>query len=116
MVGVLVNDDLIATPVPVRDDVVIERSDVPEEIAEPEALPVSPSQRECTSKATAEVPVCPWLSEVIMCIVAAAIMSYPSIALRVNVRYARMTFPVHGNMVLRCGRSEERRVGKECRC
>src|SRR5208283_1474312 len=100
MVGILVNHDLIASPVPVRDDVVIVRSDVPEEIAEPEPLPVSPSKRECTSKAAAEMSMGPRLSDAVMRIVAAAIMSDPLIVLGVNVRDIRMTFPVHGNVVL----------------
>ena len=103
MIGVLVDHDLIASPVPVCDDVVIVGSDFPEEIAKPEALPVSPSKGECTSKTAAEMSVCPWLSKVIMRIVRATVMSDPSIVLRINVRNTRMAFPVHGNVVLRRG-------------
>jgi hypothetical protein len=103
MIGVLVDHDLIASPVPVRDDVVIERTDVPVETAKPEALPVSASKRECTSKTAAEMSVGPRLSEVVMRIVGAAIMSDPLVILGVNVRNIRMTLLVHGNVVLRRG-------------
>ena len=41
MVGVLVDHDLIASPVPAYDDVVIVRGDVPVEVVKPEAFPVS---------------------------------------------------------------------------
>ena len=73
MVGVLVDHDLIASPVPARDDVVIVRGDVPVEIAEPEAFPVSSRQHEdmLRSKATGEAPVCPRLIAVVMRIVGA---------------------------------------------
>src|ERR1035441_1225652 len=91
MVRVLIDYDLIAHPVPARYDVVIERSDVPVEIVEPEAFPVSSHQVELHSKTTSEMPVRPGLSEVVMRIVGATIVSDPLI------------------------RSEERRVGKECR-
>src|ERR1039458_7590036 len=74
MVGVLVDHDLIASPVPARDD-------VPEKIAEPEAFPVSSRKHEymLRSKATGEAPVCPRLIDVIMRIVGATIMSDPLI-------------------------------------
>src|ERR1039458_383529 len=95
MVGVLVDHDLIASPVPARDD-------VPEKIAEPEAFPVSSRKHEymLRSKATGEAPVCPRLIDVIMRIVGATIMSDPLIVLGMNVRNFRMTCLVHGNAVL----------------
>src|ERR1039457_5316408 len=102
MVGVLVDHDLIASPVPARDDVVIVCGDVPEKIAEPEAFPVSSRKHEymLRSKATGEAPVCPRLIDVIMRIVGATIMSDPLIVLGMNVRNFRMTCLVHGNAVL----------------
>ena len=102
MVGILVDHDLIASPVPARDDVVIVRRDVPVEVAKPEALPVSSGKHEYVlrSEATAEVSVCPRLIDVVMRIVGATIMSDPLIVLGVNVRNFRMTFFVHGNVVL----------------
>src|ERR1039458_26232 len=98
MVGVLVDHDLIASPVPARDD-------VPEKIAEPEAFPVSSRKHEymLRSKATGEAPVCPRLIDVIMRIVGATIMSDPLIVLGMNVRNFRMTCLVHGNAVLSRG-------------
>ena len=105
MVRVLVDHDLIASPIPVTDDVVIERGDVPVKIAEPEAFPVSSRKVEymLRSKTTAEMSVRPRLSEVVIRIVPATIMSDPFIVLGVNVRNIRMTLLVHGNAVLGSG-------------
>ena len=105
MVRVLVDHDLIASPVPPRDDVVIVRGDAPVEIAKPEAFPVSSRKHEymLRSKATGEASVCPRPIEVVMRIVSATSMSDPLIVLGVNVWNIRMTFLVHGNAVL--GRS-----------
>ena|SRR5579863_4722430 len=102
MVRVLVDHDLIASPVPVRDDGVIVRGDVPVEVAEPEAFPVSSRKHEymLRSKATAEASVCPWLVHVVMRIVGASIMSDPLIVLSVNVWNLRMSFLVRCNVVL----------------
>src|SRR5271157_767787 len=102
MIGVLVDHDLIASPVPARDDVVIVRGDVPVEIAKPEALPVSSRKHEymLRSEAAAEASVCPWLIDVVMRIVGATVMSDPLIVLGVNVRNVRMTSLVHLNVVL----------------
>src|ERR1035437_9192753 len=102
MIRVFVDHDLIASPVPVRDDVVIVRGDVPIEIAKPEAFPVSPREHEymLRSKATAEASVSPRLIDVVMRIVGPAIMSDPLIVLGVNVRNFRVTFLVHGNAIL----------------
>jgi hypothetical protein len=103
MVGVLVNYDLIAGPEPVSDDVVIERGNVPVEIVKPEAFPVSSHKVELHSKTTAEMSVRPRLSEVVIRIVAAGIMTDPFIVPGVNVRNGRMTLLVHGNAVLGSG-------------
>src|ERR1035438_4173252 len=102
MVGVLVDHDLIAVPVPAHHDVVIVRSDVPVEIVEPEALPVSPSKHEhmLRSKAAGEASVRPRLIEVVMGVVGATSMSDPLIVFGVNVRNIRMTCLVHANAVL----------------
>jgi hypothetical protein len=102
MVGILVDHDLIAAPIPSRHDVVIVRGDVPVEIVEPESFPVSSPQHEYMlwSKATGEASVCPRLIEVVMRIVGATIVSDPFIVLGVNVRNIRMTFLVHANAVL----------------
>src|ERR1039458_7149487 len=96
MVGVLVDHDLIASPVPARDDVVIVRRDVPVEIVKPEAFPVSSRKVEymLRSKATGEASVYPRLIEVVMRIAGPTIMSDPLIIRGVNVRNVRMTFLV----------------------
>ena len=105
MVRVLVDHDLIASPVPSPDDVVIVRGDVPVEIAKPEAFPVSSCKHKYMlgSKAAGEVSVCQRLIEVVMRIVGATVVSDPLIVLGVNVRHFRMTFLVHGNVVLGAG-------------
>ena len=101
MVRVLEDHDLIATPVPARDDAVIVRGDVPEEIAKPESFPVSSRKHEYVlrSKATAEASVCIGVIDVEMRIAWAAIMPDPLIVLDMNVRNFRMTSLVHGYMV-----------------
>jgi hypothetical protein len=101
MIRVVVDHDLVATPVPALNDVVIVRGDVPEEIAKPEAFPVSSGkvESELRSNTTGEMSVCPRLREVVIRIAAATIMSDPSIVLDVNVRNVRMTLPVHDNVV-----------------
>src|ERR1019366_9219610 len=105
MVGVLVDHDLSASPVPARDDVVIVRRDVPVEIVKPEAFQVSSRKVEymLRSKATGAASVCPRLIEVVMRIVGPTIMSDPLIIRGLNVRNVRMTFLVHGNVVLNRG-------------
>src|ERR1017187_8113443 len=102
MVGVLVDHDLIAAPIPSRDDVVIVRGDVPVEIVKPEAFPVSSRQHEymLRSKAAGEASVRPRGIEVVMRVVGATSMSDPLIVFGVNVRNVRMTFLVHANAVL----------------
>ena len=102
MVWILVDHDLIASPIPARHDVEIVRGDVPVEVVEPEALRVSSRQHEymLRSKTAAEMSVCPWLSEMVMRIGSATIVSNPFIVLRVNVRNVRMTLPVHFHAVL----------------
>src|ERR1035437_7296902 len=102
MVGVFVDHDLIASPVPALDDVVIVGGDIPVETAKPEAFPVSSRQHEdmLRSKATAEASVCPRLIDVVMRIAGATIVSDPLIVPGVNVRNFRMTLLVRGNVVL----------------
>jgi len=102
MVGVFVDHDLIASPVPIADDVVIVRGDVPVEIIKPEAFPISSSQHEYMlgSKATGEAPVRPRLRKLVMRIAGSTLMSDPPIVPGIDVRNVRMTRPVHGNVVL----------------
>src|ERR1017187_8838218 len=74
MVGVVVNHDLIATPVPTLYDRVIVRRDVPIKIAKPEPLPVSSRHHEymLRAKAGREASVRPGLVHAGVRIVAAA--------------------------------------------
>ena len=89
MVGVLVDHDPIASPVPARDNVVIVRGNVPVEVVKPEPFSISAPKHEdmLRSEATGEAPVDPGLSELVMRIVGAAVMSDPLIVLSVNVQF-----------------------------
>lgn len=102
MVRILVDHELIASPVPIRHDVVIEGGDVPIVIAEPESFPVPSGEVEymLRAEAAAETSVCPRLCEVIMRIVGATIMAYPSIVPGIDVRNVRMALLVHFHVVL----------------
>ena len=100
MVRVFIDRDLIASPIPARDDVVIVRSDIPVEIAEPEALAASARESKCSSKSAAVVSVRPGLGDPVMRVVGTTIVSHPLIVPGVNVRNIRMTLLVHGNVVL----------------
>jgi hypothetical protein len=102
MVGVFIDYNLIASPVPISDDVVIVRGDVPVEIVKPEAFPVAACKHEYVlrSKAAREVPVCPRLRELVMRIAGSTIVSDPPIVPGIDVRNVRMTRPVHGYVVL----------------
>jgi hypothetical protein len=104
MIRIFVDHNLIAGPVPVRDDVVIVRGDVPIVIAEPEALPIAPRQDEYMLRAetAAEVSMRPRLRELLMRIPGATIMAYPSVVLGVDMRDSRMALLIHGNVVLGC--------------
>jgi hypothetical protein len=101
MVGILVDHDLISSPIPPRDDTVIVRCDVPVEIVKPEALPISAAKDEdvLRSKATTEVSVCPRLLDSVVRIGRATIMSDPFIVLGMNVGNIGMPFLVHVNPV-----------------
>jgi len=125
VIRVLVDHQLIASPVPVGDDVVIIRGDVPVVTAEPEAFAVSSPQDEYVlrSKTAAEVSVCPRLSQVVMRVVGAAIVSHPAVVFGVHVGHVRMALLVHSYVVLirgpgllspRRGRCARRR-GRSCR-
>jgi hypothetical protein len=102
MVGVFVDHDLIANPVPISDDVVIVRGDVPVEIVKPKAFPVSAREPEymLRSKAAGEAPMRPWLGDLVMRVAGSTVMSNPPVVPGVDVRNVRMTGPVHGNVVL----------------
>jgi hypothetical protein len=104
MVGVLVDHDPIAGPVPAGHDVVVEGGYVPVEGIEPETLRTASGQNEYVLRAEAagEVPVCPRLIEVIMRVVRTAVMPDPLVVFGVNVGKLRVTFLVRRNVVLGC--------------
>jgi hypothetical protein len=102
VVRVLVDHNLIASPVPVRDDVVIVGGHVPVEIAKPEAFPVSSRKHEymLRPKATGEASMCKRLIDAVVRIVGATVMSDPLVVLGMNVGNFRMISLVDGNAVL----------------
>src|ERR1700689_4466043 len=101
MVGVFVDHDLIAGPVPSCDDVVVVGGHVPVEIAEPEAFPVSSREHEymLRSKAGAKASVRKRLSDVITRIVRGRSLAAPLVVPGVNVRKVRVTCLVRGDVV-----------------
>src|SRR5260370_25025360 len=102
MVRIFVDHDLIPIPVPVRDDAVIVRSDVPVEIAKPEPFAVSARKHEymLRPKAAREMPVGPRAIPGEMRIVPPGIMSHPFIGPGVHVRDIRLTFLLPSSSVL----------------
>ncbi len=103
MVGIFVNYNLIASPIPVGDDAVVIGRDVPIKVVEPETLSVPSAKPEYMLRAetAAEASVLPGVIEVEMWIIAAAVVSYPLIVAGVNVRRFGMSLPVGGNAILR---------------
>lgn len=101
VIRVFVNHDVVAVPVPVRDDVIVVGSDVPIEVVEPKALPVSACKVEhvLRPEASGEASVRPRLIEVEMRIVGAAVVAYPSITARVDVRDVGVSRLVRGDVV-----------------
>src|SRR5579872_147476 len=114
MVGIVIDDHLIATPVPTRDDVVVVRRNVPIEIIEPEAFAVSSAQNEhvLRSEAAAEASVRPGLIHTVMRIARARIVAHPLVVVGVHVRKFRMTSLIRRKAVLDRGLLTARR----CRC
>src|SRR5260370_40336153 len=95
VVGIVVDDDGIAVPIPVIGVVVIVGSYAEVEAAEPEALAVSSAKGidVTAAKAAGEAAVFPGMIEVIVRVAATGIMADPS-AIVVNVRRIRMIGPI----------------------
>jgi len=95
VVGVFVDDDVVAVPEPVTTVVQIKRSDAKEEAAKPEAArttsPEAPTV--AAAEAAGEAAVLPGVIEVEAAIIAAEIVSHP-LAVAVDVRGFGMTFAV----------------------
>ena len=81
MVRVLVDYDLVAIPEPVIAEIEVVGGYAEVETTEPETLPVPSSQAEdmAAAEAAGEVPVFPWMIEVVMRIVAPGIVPNPFI-------------------------------------
>lgn len=102
MIGIFIDHDLIACPVPVGDDVVVVRGDIPVEIVEPETARAATRKHPyvIASKTAGKVPVSPRIIEVIMRITPAAVVSNPAIVARVDVGNFGMAMLVRANVIL----------------
>ena len=87
MVGIFVDDDVIAVPKPIANVIVIVGSYAEGEAAEPEALAVSSAQAEhmTAAKTAGEAAMFPRMIEMIVGIIAAGIVADPSVIV-VDVR------------------------------
>jgi hypothetical protein len=92
MIGIVIYDNLIAVPVPIVDEAVIDRGYPEIESAKPEPLPVAASKMEDvpTADAAGKSSMLPWMVHVITSVVAACLMSNPLIVI-VDVRSLRMS-------------------------
>jgi len=106
VVGIFVDDDGIAVPIPVVRVGVIVRSYAEVEAAEPKALAVSSAKviDVAAAKAAGEAAVLPRMIEMIMRVAATGIVADPS-AIVMDVRRIRMTLPIAegASVVLRVG-------------
>ena len=95
VVGIFVDDDGIAVPIPVVGVVVVVGSYAEIEAAEPKALAVSSTKviDVAAAKAAGEAAVFPGMIEMIVRVAATGIMADPS-AIVVDVRRIRMTLPI----------------------
>src|SRR6202030_668408 len=95
VVGIVVDDDGIAVPVPVIGVVVIVGSYAEVEAAEPEAIAVSSAQMilMAAAKAAGEAAVFPGMIQVIVRVAAAGIVANPLVIV-VHVRGVRMIGPI----------------------
>jgi hypothetical protein len=95
VVGIVIDDDGIAVPVPVIGVVVIVGSYAEIEAAEPEALAVSTSQviLMAAAKAAGKAAVFPGMIEVIARVTATGIVTDP-VVIAVDVRRVRMIGPI----------------------
>jgi len=106
VVGIFVDDDGIAVPIPVVGVVVVVGSYAEIEAAEPKALAVSSANviDVAAAKAAGEAAVFPGMIEMIVRVAATGIVADPS-AIVVDVRRIRMTLPIAegASVVLRVG-------------
>lgn len=102
IVGIFVDDDLIAIPVPVGHDVVIESRDVPIKIIEPEASGTSASESPHVpgAETAGETTVRPGVFEMIMHVITTSFVANPTVVTGVYVGDAGMAFSFRCYMVL----------------
>jgi hypothetical protein len=112
VIGIFVDDDLIAIPEPVIAEGQVKRSDAEVKAAKPETVGTSSANAPyvAAAEAAGEVAVLPWVIEVEAGIIAPGVMSDPS-AVVVDVRGGRMAVVVVkagcrvGNCAMRSWRS-----------
>ena len=95
MIGIFIDDDRIAFPVPIRGVIVIVRGDAEVEIAEPEAVAASAAEavNMAAAKAAGEAAVLPRAIDVIVGIIATGIVTDPSVVV-MDVRGLRVIGPI----------------------
>ena len=91
MIGIFVNDDGIALPIPIANIVVIIRSYAERETVEPEAIATSAAETEhmATAKTTRKAAMFPRTIHVIVGIIASRVVANPLVIV-VNVRCFRV--------------------------
>ena len=104
MIGVVVNQDVVAVPKPVTYVVIIVGRNLEVVIADVKPLSVAAQQAIDAVRADGfrKASVFPGTIEMVMRIVAACVMSYPSASVRVNVRSFRMfgLIAIAGRLIL----------------
>jgi hypothetical protein len=118
VVGIFIDDDVIAIPEPAVDIADIVRRDAEIETAKPESVRTAAPEPPDMMRAerTGETPVFPWMIEVVVGVVPAGVMPHPLIVGRVNVRRLRMARPIVKLAVIRGGiRLSYVRGGVGCR-
>ena len=92
MVGIFIDDDVVAVPEPVAAEADVIGSDAEIEATEPEAVGTAPREMPdvAASEAAGKASVFPGMIEVVMGIVAAGVMADP-FAIGMNVRRVRMS-------------------------
>jgi hypothetical protein len=121
VIGVVIDHDVIAVPEPVVSVVVVIGRYREKETAEAKPLPAAATQPPNMLRAnrTGESSVLPRMVKVIVSVVAAGVVSYPGVILRVNVRSLRVARLITERAALtlgwRCGTRGAYRSWPVCR-
>ena len=102
MIGVVVDYDLIAGPVPIGDDGVVVGENAPVEIVEPEAFAIAALEVEDVmgTEASCKAAACPGVIQVKAGVVAATFVADPLIVTNVHVGQFRMSLMVGWDVML----------------